>query len=175
MKEEFEMFDMGLLKYFLGLEVKQTKQGFFLSQDKYVKSLLLKFGMEVCNVEDIPMIVNDKLQIDDQAYKANEVAYRSLVGGLIYLTHSRPDLAYSVSIVSRFMQVPSKIHWGAERRILRYVACTTGFGIWYNKGAKIELVGYTDSDWASCIDDRKSISASVFFLGSGAVTWSSKK
>lgn len=118
---------------------------------------------------------NEKLSLNDEADKVNEEGFRSLVGGLIYLTHSRPDISYAVSLVSRFMQTPSKIHLGAARRILCYVATTPKFGIWYNRAAEINLVGYSDSDWASCIDDRKSVSAYLFSLGSGAVAWRSKK
>ncbi|KAJ0653431.1 putative RNA-directed DNA polymerase [Helianthus annuus] len=175
MEQEFEMSDMGLLKLFLGLEVNQTPKGVFLSQKKYAKSLVSKFGMDGCKAEVTPMNANEKLFLDDKADKVDEVMFRSLVGGLIYLTHTRPDLAYSVSLISRFMQSPSKLHLGAAKRILRYVASTIGFGIWYERGVPVQLLGYTDSDWASSIDDRKSVSASVFNLGSGAVTWSSKK
>ncbi|MFS7974794.1 putative RNA-directed DNA polymerase [Helianthus anomalus] len=175
MEHEFEMSDMGLLKLFLGLEVKQTDKGVFLSQENYAKGIVSKFGMEGCKVEDTPMNVNEKLMQDDKADKANEVIFRSLVGSLIYLTHTRPDLAYSVSLISRFMQNPSKLHLGAAKRIVKYVAGTTGYGIWYERGVPINLIGYTDSDWASSVDDRKSVSANVFSLGSGAVTWSSKK
>ncbi|KAM0017627.1 putative RNA-directed DNA polymerase [Helianthus debilis subsp. tardiflorus] len=175
MEKEFEMTDMGLLKLFLGLEVKQTSKGVFISQEKYAKALVSKFGMEGCRGEETPMNANEKLCRDDQAEKVDEVMFRSLVGGLIYLTHTRPDLVFSVSLLSRFMQRPSKLHFGAAKRIVRYVAGTSDFGIWYARGSPVQLVGYTDSDWASSIDDRKSVSANVFTLGSGVVTWSCKK
>ncbi|CAH9079836.1 unnamed protein product [Cuscuta epithymum] len=98
-----------------------------------------------------------------------------MVGGLNYLTHTKPDLAYCVSIVSRYMQKPTKQHLGAARRILRYVAGTLEFGLWYSSVKEFKLRGYSDSDWAGCVDDRKSMSGLVFDLGSGTVTWSSKK
>lgn len=175
MKLIFEMTDMGLMKYFLGLEVTQTKDGICMCQEKYARDLLTRFGMNHCKEEITPMNCNEKLLLDDGADKVNEEVYRSLVGGLIYLTHSRPDLAYSVSHISRFMQRPSKIHFGAARRILRYVGSTTNFGIWYKHSKSIDLVGHSDSDWAGCVDDRKSLSAYVFSIGSGAVAWRSKK
>ncbi|KAK1417486.1 hypothetical protein QVD17_26615 [Tagetes erecta] len=175
MKETFEMTDVGKLKFFLGLEVTQTRNGIWLSQEKYAKTLVEKFGVHNSKEELTPMNYNEKLQMNDGADKANEEQYRSLVGGLLYLTHSRPDLTYAVSLVSRFLQSPSKIHMGAARRILKYVASTTHFGIWYKKSQEIKLVGYSDSDWASCMDDRKSLSAYVFSLGTGAVSWRSKK
>ncbi|XP_076945715.1 secreted RxLR effector protein 161-like [Bidens hawaiensis] len=124
--------------------------------------------MSTCNTEETPMNTYEKLSMDDHADIVNETTYRSLVGGLIYLTHTRVDLSYSVSVVARYTQSPSKDYLGAARRILRYVSGTLSYGLWYEKGAKIELIGYTDSDWAS-------VSANVFMIGSGAISWSSKK
>ncbi|KAD1189669.1 hypothetical protein E3N88_43182 [Mikania micrantha] len=149
MEQEFEMSDMGLLKLFLGLEIKQTASGVFLSQEKYARNLVTKFGVAGCKSEATPMNTNEKFSSEDKAEKVDETLFRSL--------H------------------PSVIHLGAAKRIVKYVTGTIGYGIWYEKGIPIQLTGYTDSDWASSIDDRKSVSASVFFLGSGAVTWSSKK
>lgn len=128
-----------------------------------------------CNIEKTPLNTSEKLCLEDGADRVSEENYRSLVGGLIYLTHSRPDLAYAVSLVSRFMQRPSKVHLGAARRVLRYVAGTLDYGMWYNKSDEVKLVGFSDSDWVGCIDDRKSISAYVFNLGGSAIAWSSKK
>lgn len=110
---------------------------------------------------------------------ANPTSYRSLIGGLIYLTHTCPDITFVVSVVSRFMESPSQIHFGAAKRILRYIARTVDYGIGYscedNMSADGKLYGYFDSDFESCLDDRRSISAHVFTLGSGVVAWSSKK
>ncbi|KAJ0466935.1 putative RNA-directed DNA polymerase [Helianthus annuus] len=175
MLKEFEMSDMGLLKFFLGLEVTQTVNGVFLSQQQYAKNLLSKFGMKNCNPDVLPMNPNEKLQADDGADKADETLYRSLVGGLLYLTHTRPDIMFSVSLVSCFMQSPSKIHFGAARRILRYLSGTVNHGLWYARNKNVELCGFSDSDWAGSIEDRKSVSGSVFSLGSAMVSWSSKK
>ncbi|KAJ0589103.1 putative RNA-directed DNA polymerase [Helianthus annuus] len=175
MKDAFEMTDMGLMKRFLGLEVNQTEVGIFLAQEAYAKALLRRFGMHNCNYEETPMNTSEKLTLEDGTEQVNGEYFRSLVGGLIYLTHSRPDLAYAVSTISRFMQKPSKVHMGAARRVLKYVAKTASYGIWYNKIQELKLVGYSDSDWAACIDDRKSVSAYVFHLGGAAIAWSSKK
>ncbi|KAD4888558.1 hypothetical protein E3N88_20631 [Mikania micrantha] len=175
MTSEFEMSDMGLLKFFLGLEVTQTNDGVFVCQSQYAKNLLSKFGLNNSKPETTPMNVNEKLHQNDGSGKADDVNYRSAVGGLIYLTHTRPDLAYSVSVVSRFMHNPSKVHQGAVRRILRYVAGTYKMGLWYGKDKELRLLGYTDSDWGGCIDDRKSVSANIFMMGDSAVSWSSRK
>lgn len=149
-----------------------------MSQEKYARDLLIRFGMSGCNTEDTPMNSNERLQLDDNADKADAEMYRRLVGSLIYLTHTRPDIAYSVSLVSRYMQNPSKNHFGAAKRVLRYVAGTLKFGLWFkraNEGQGVILSGFSDSDWAGCMDDRKSTSASIFTIGSAAITWSTKK
>ncbi|KAD3337683.1 hypothetical protein E3N88_33203 [Mikania micrantha] len=175
MKSEFDMSDIGLLRYFLGLEVYQKKDGIFVSQTQYAKNLLSKFGMNKAKCDGTPMNVGEKLQVEDESGRVDDSNYRSIVGGLIYLTHTRPDLAFSVSMVSRFMQRPTKTHQGAVRRVLRYVAGTCDFGLWFSRKNVLQLVGYTDSDWAGCIDDRKSVSANVFMLGNCAISWSSRK
>ncbi|RVW83084.1 Retrovirus-related Pol polyprotein from transposon TNT 1-94 [Vitis vinifera] len=175
MKKKFEMSDLGLLHFFLGLEVKQVEDGVFVSQRKYVVDLLKKFNMLNCKVVATPMNSNEKLQAEDGTKRADARRFRSLVGGLIYLTHTRPDIAFAVGVISRFMHCPSKQHLGAAKRVLRYIAGTYDFGIWYGHVQEFKLVGYTDSDWAGCLEDRKSTSGYMFSLGSGAVCWSSKK
>lgn len=131
--------------------------------------------MSDCETAVTPMNVNEKLQREDGTEAANARLFRILVGGLNYLTHTRPDIAFPISLVSRFLHNPTRQHLGAAKRILRYVAGTMDFGIWYSRTSSFRLVGFTDSDWAGSIDDRKSTSGGVFSLGSGAVTWSSKK
>ncbi|KAL0558837.1 hypothetical protein IC582_003419 [Cucumis melo] len=175
MKNKFEMTDLGLLHFFLGLEVCQTEGGIFISQKKYAKDLLKKFGMINCKPTTRPMNVNEKLQQNDGAEMANAQRFRSLVGGLIYLTHTRPDISYSIGVIFRFMQRPSRDHFGAAKRVMRYIAGTIEYGIWYSKVSDFKLCGFTDSDWASSLDDRRSVSANVFTLGLGVITWSSKK
>jgi hypothetical protein len=116
---------------------------------------------------------NEKLSMEDGAKKVDVKSYRNLVGSLVYLTSTRSDIMQAVSLISRFMQSPSKIHFGATKRILRYLRGTSNFGIWYTSIDNFWLVGYTDSNWAGFFDDRKSTSGYVF--KSGAVSWSSKK
>ncbi|XP_022157811.1 uncharacterized protein LOC111024427 [Momordica charantia] len=100
---------------------------------------------------------------------------RSLIGGLIYLTHTRPDIAFSVGVIFRFMQHPSNNHFGAAKRVLRYIAGKMKYGIWYSKVSNFKLCRFMDSDWASSLDDRRSVSANMFTVGLGVITWSSKK
>ncbi|KAJ0536056.1 putative RNA-directed DNA polymerase [Helianthus annuus] len=116
----------------------------------------------------------EKLQ-EGNSGKVDERKFRSLVGGLLYLTHIRPELAFAVGFITRYVQTPASQHYGAARRILRYIAATIDFGLWYEKGVDVKLEGYADSDWARSSADRRSISAYVFSVGSSVVAWSSKK
>ncbi|KAJ1700426.1 hypothetical protein LUZ63_000205 [Rhynchospora breviuscula] len=175
MKKEFEMSDFGLMSYFLGLEVEQGSDSIFVSQRKYSKDLLKKFGMLNCNAAVTPMNSNEKLTKEDGTGHCDETKFRSLVGGLIYLTHTRPDIQYAVGVVSRFMHNPSNHHYGAAKRILRYIAGTWEHGIWYDSTNLSNLVGYCDSDWARNSEDRRSTSGQIFFLATSAISWSSKK
>ena len=131
--------------------------------------------MGACEVAATPMNTNEKLKCDDGTENADARLFRSIVGGLNYLTHTRPDICFAVNVVSRYMHCPTKQHLGAAKRILRYVAGTVNFGLWYCHVSDCRLFGYTDSDWAGCLDDRKSTSGNCFSFGSGVVTWSSKK
>ncbi|KAH9291602.1 hypothetical protein KI387_043209 [Taxus chinensis] len=175
MKQEFEMSDLGLMHYFLGVEVQQQSEGISISQTKYVADLLKRFRMMSCTAVATPVALGEKLTKEDASSKVDATLYRSLVGSLMYLTTTRPDIMYVVSLISRFMQDPHESHWRAAKRILRYVSGTHNFGIHYSPTHKFELCGYTDSDWAGSVDDRKSTSGYIFSLGSGVVSWSSKK
>nr|KYP69546.1 Retrovirus-related Pol polyprotein from transposon TNT 1-94 [Cajanus cajan] len=175
MMKEFEMTDLGLMKYFLGLEVKQSNEGIFISQERYALEILKKFKMEDCNPVSTPMEPGTKISKFDGGERADSGRYRSLVGSLRYLTCTRPDLMLSVGITSRFMEDPSYTHWKALKRILRYVRGSLSLGLFYSKSDDYRLVGYSDSDWCRDVDDRKSTSGYVFLLGNTAFTWLSKK
>ncbi|XP_027927618.1 uncharacterized protein LOC114184509 [Vigna unguiculata] len=128
-----------------------------------------------CKPVATPLVVNEKLQKDDGAQETDASRYRSLIGSLLYLTATRPDIMYATSLLSRFMQKPSQIHYGVGKRILRYLQGTKEFGIWYKTMTNSRIIGYTDSDWAGSIDDMKSTSGYAFSLGSGIFSWASKK
>ncbi|XP_019054613.1 PREDICTED: uncharacterized protein LOC109115257 [Nelumbo nucifera] len=121
------------------------------------------------------MVVNEKLSKEDGAELLDVSIYKSLVDSLIYLTNTRPDIVLAVSIVSRYMNKPSKVHFGVAKRILRYVKGTKNFGLKYESENDCKLVGFSKSDWASSIDDRKSTIGYIFSLGSKVISWSSKK
>ncbi|XP_039143969.1 uncharacterized mitochondrial protein AtMg00810-like [Dioscorea cayenensis subsp. rotundata] len=175
MMKTFEMSDLGLIKYFLGLEVKQSKGSLFLSHKRYAEDLLSKAAMLHCKPISTPMNSNEKLQSQDSSGYTNPSKYRMLVGRLLYLTHSRPDIMHVVSIMSRFMQTPSMHHLGAVKRILRYINGTTNYGLLYTKNDEFNLTGYSDSDLGGSQDDRKSTTGWLFSLGSTAIAWCSKK
>ncbi|CAL5428100.1 unnamed protein product [Camellia sinensis] len=172
---EFEMKDLGLLKYFLGIEVSRSKRGIFLSQRKYALDLLKEVGMSACSPASTPMDENLKLSIHSNQVPTDKARYQRLVGRLMYLAHTRPDLAYVLSVVSQFMHSPSEEHMNAVIRILRYLKSSPGKGIMFTKGCNLEVEGYTDADWAGSIDDRRSTSGYFTFVGGNLVTWRSKK
>lgn len=173
MMREFEMTDLGYLNYFLGLKVKQGEGGIFLSQKLYARDFLNKFSMLFCTHIHTPLNQTDKLLRKDGSQVANSTSYRSLIGGLIYLTHTRPDIAFSMSLIFKFMEKSSQEHFGAAKRILRYIVGTAAYRIWYSSDANVSydgrLYGYSNLDIASSLDDRRIISAHVFTLGSRAI------
>jgi hypothetical protein len=177
MQKNFAMTDLGKMKYFLGVEVTQSDNGIFIHQAKYAAEILKRFGMENCNKVCSPIVPGCKLVRDENGKTVNATKYKQMVGCLMYLLASRPDLAYFVCLVSRYMDKPTEMHFCAVKRILRYLKGTMSYGIMYKKNAKgqLNLVGWSDSDYAGDMNDRKSTSGYVFMLGDGAISWSSKK
>ena len=172
---EFEMSMIGELSFFLGLQIKQLKDGTFVSQTKYIKDLLKRFGLEDAKPIKTPMATNGHLDLDEGGKPVDLKLYRSMIGSLLYLTASRPDIMFSVCMCARFQAAPKECHLVAVKRILRYLKHSSTIGLWYPKGAKFKLVGYSDSDYAGCKVDRKSTSGSCQMLGRSLVSWSSKK
>ena len=175
MQSEFEMSLLGELNFFLGLQISQLNDGIFISQSKYIKEMLKKFGMEDYKPVRMPMITSCKLSKDDDSKEVDQKLYRSMIGSLLYVTTSRPDFMQAVGLVARFQANPKEAHVLAIKRISRYLKGTTEFGLWYLKGNELTLVAYTDADWEGSIDDRKSTSGATLYLGDCLVSWSSKK
>ncbi|BAH92510.1 Os04g0196500 [Oryza sativa Japonica Group] len=178
MMKLFKMSDLGALRYYLGIEVTQDSDGITLGQAAYAGKILEKAGLKDCNPCQTPMEVRLKLRKGSDFPLVDATLYRSLVGSLRYLVNTRPDLAFSVGYVSRFMESPREDHLAAVRRILRYVAGTRCWGIRFGPGARCALpmlVGYSDSDLAGDPDERKSTSGQIFFINGGPVTWQSSK
>ncbi|CAL8993466.1 unnamed protein product, partial [Prunus brigantina] len=172
---EFEMKSLGDLKYFLRIEVARSKHGIFLSQRKYVLDLLAETGMLDCKPIDTPSEQNHKLGLYPDQVPTDKERYQRLVGKLIYLAHTRPDIAYAVSVVSQFMHAPSEDHMAAVTRILRYLKVTPDKGLMFSKYGHTDVEGYTDADWACSATDRRSTSGYFTFVGGNLVTWRSKK
>ena len=175
MQGEFEMSMMGELNYFLGLQIKQLNHGTFLCQTKYCKELLKKFDMENCKENSTPMATNCYLDSDEKGTSMNQTKYRGLIGSLLYLTASRPDIMFSVCLCARFQANPKESHFTAAKRILKYLQGTTNVGLWYPSEVSLNLVGYSDSDFAGCKIDRKSTNGTCHLLGSSLISWHSKK
>ncbi|CAA7019223.1 unnamed protein product [Microthlaspi erraticum] len=174
MQREFEMTDMGKMKFFLGVEVHQSSDGIHISQKKYAKEVLERFDMWNCNSVKNP-IVPGTIVSREGSRGANATLYKQLVGCLMYLTVTRPDLMFVVCLIARFMADPKEEHMMIAKRVLRYLKGTMGFGVFYGKSPKLNLLGYTDSDYARDMDDRKSTSGYVFLLNGAAICWSSRK
>ncbi|KAM0029928.1 putative RNA-directed DNA polymerase [Helianthus debilis subsp. tardiflorus] len=172
---EFEMKDLGRLKYFLGIEVLRSKHGIFICQKKYILDLLAEIGMIDCKPTDTPIMTNQKLYMEEGAELADKERYQRLVGKLIYLSHTRPDIAYAVGVVSQFMHQPQVAHMDAVWRIIRYLKGTAGHGVLFQPNKHLRIQAYTDADWAGDKGDRKSTSGYFTLVGGNLVTWRSKK
>ncbi|WVZ62288.1 hypothetical protein U9M48_012052 [Paspalum notatum var. saurae] len=178
MKATFQMSDLGPLSFYLGIEVHQDDSGITLRQTAYANRIVELAGLTDCNLALTPMEERLKLSRDSTAEEADATQYRRLVGSLRYLVHTRPDLAFSVGYVSRFMQRPMAEHQQAVKRIIRYVAGTLDHGLCYPRcPGEAHLVGYSDSDsdHGGDIDTSKSTSGILFFLGKCLVSWQSVK
>jgi hypothetical protein len=151
------------------------KSGTFVSQGKYIKDMLKKFNLEDAKQMSTPMGTNGHLDSDASGNLVDQKLYRSMIGSLLYVTASRPDVMFSVCLCARFQSSPRESHLTATKRILRYLKSTPNVGLWYPKGSNFELIGYSDSDYAGCKVDRRSTSGTCQFLGRSLVSWSSKK
>ena len=172
--EAFEVKDLGPLRYFLGIEVARSSKGIVLSQRKYVLDLLTETGMLGCRTSATPIDRNHQLSAQS-GDPVDRETYQRLVGRLIYLCHTRPDISYAVSVVSRYMHDPRTTHLEVVHRILRYLKGTPGKGLWFRKNQHLDVEGYCDADWASSVDDRRSTSGYCVFVGGNVVCWRSKK
>ncbi|GJT90978.1 putative ribonuclease H-like domain-containing protein [Tanacetum coccineum] len=171
MKDKFQMSSMGELTFFLGLQVQQRKKGIFISQDKYVHEILRKFNYTDVKSASTPTDLEKPLVKDADADDVDEHLYRSMIGSLMYLTASRPDIMFAVCACARFQVSPKTSHLLAVKRIFRYLKGKPSLGLWYSKDSPLELVAYTDSDYAGATLDRKSTTGGCQFLGNRLISW----
>ncbi|KAL4580545.1 hypothetical protein LXL04_016743 [Taraxacum kok-saghyz] len=178
LKSQFLIKDLGKLKYFLGIEAIDIKDGLCLTQRKYCMELLHEFGMLGCKPVSTPLETNlviDRVFDTNDTYLDNITDFQKLIGKLIYLTITRPDISYSVQVLSQFMHKPTKYHLNVALRLLRYLKGSPGKGIAIRKSDVLNLQGYSDGDWAKCLFTRKSVSGYLVYFGSSLISWKSKK
>ncbi|GJT74879.1 retrovirus-related pol polyprotein from transposon TNT 1-94 [Tanacetum coccineum] len=175
MTNKFKMSMMGQMSFFLGLQISQSPRGIFINQSKYASEIVKKYGLHTTDSVDTPMIENKKLDEDLQGKPVDATLYRGMIGSLMYLTSSRPDLNYAVCLCARYQAKPTEKHLQAVKRIFRYLNGTINMGLWYSKDTDMSLTAYADADHAGCQDTRRSTSGSAQFLGDRLVSWSSKK
>ena len=175
MSSKFVMSDLGKLTYYLGIEVHQYGECIVLKQDQYAQKILEETGMGNCNSTHIPMDMNVKLSKSPKEKSINETEYRRSIGCLRYLLHTRPDLSFSVGVLSRYMQDPKESHGVALKQVLRYLKGTTALGLSFKATRKLELVGFNDSSHNVDADDGKSTTGHVFYLDQNPISWCSQK
>ncbi|KAL5855596.1 hypothetical protein ACOSQ4_005398 [Xanthoceras sorbifolium] len=171
----FALKTLGSVNYFLGFEVLKNSSGLLLTQTKYVTELLNKTNMVSSKPCATPISFGTKLSLHDGELFSDPFLYRSVIGALQYLTHTRPDISFIVTKVSQFLKAPTIVHWQACKRVLRYLKGTTYYGLLFKPSSSLQLEAFCDADWASSIDDKKSTSGCCVYLGGNLITWSSNK
>ncbi|GJQ90801.1 retrovirus-related pol polyprotein from transposon TNT 1-94 [Tanacetum coccineum] len=172
MSSKFQMSMMGQMSFFLGLQVSQSPRGIFINQAKYALETLKKYGMDLSDPVDTPMVDRLKLDEDLMGIPVDQTRFRGMVGSLMYLTASRPDLVFAVCMCARYQAKPTKKHFEAIKRVFRYLKGTINMGLWYPKDNAMSLTAYADADHARCQDSRRSTSGSAQFLRDRLVSWS---
>jgi hypothetical protein len=160
---------MGELTFFLGIQVKQTKQGTFVHQAKYMKDLMKKFNLAELKPVSTPMSSAASLGLDEDGEAVDQREYRSMIGSLLYLTAIRPDIQFAVGLCARFQSFSRSSHRMTVQRVFRYLKHTPEFRIWYSASSSLDLVGFSDADFAGCEIDQKSTSGTCHFLRSSLI------
>jgi hypothetical protein len=175
LNEAFGIKDLGVIKFFLGLEVAHSEQGVTLCQRKYCLDLLTTTGTLGCKPSSVPMDPSNRLHDADSELYEQVSEYRALVGKLLYLTSTRPDIAFPVQQLSQFLDKPTTSHFKAAQKVLRYLKGTPGLGLFFPRNSSLQLLGFSDADWGGCPDSRISITGYCFFIGNSLICWRSKK
>jgi hypothetical protein len=174
---EFAVKDLGQLNYFFGIEVHHSSSRLILTQCKYIRDLLLRTNMDTSTGVSTPMLPADKLSLHDGDLLSpkDTTKYRSVVGALQYLSLTQPDISFSVNQICQFLSTPTTSHWAAVKRILWYLRATIDFGLCFTKSSSTLLSAFSDADWASNLDDRRSTGRFTIFFGSNLISWGSQK
>jgi hypothetical protein len=173
--DKFSIKDLGSLKYFLGFEVARSKNGISMCQRKYALDLLEDAGLLGVKPCSTPMQPHLQLHKASGTPLSDATPYRRLIGRLLYLTHTRPEIAYAVSKLSQFLSAPTNEHMLAGLHVLKYLKNNPGQGLFFDSSSSLSLKGFSDSDWGSCPDTRRSTTGFCFFIGKSLVSWKSKK
>ena len=169
LSEQFLMSDLGPLQYFLGVEVSSTFDGFFISQEKYIQDLLVRAALTDERIVETPMELNVHLRDTDGDPLPDPTRYRHLVGSIVYLVVTRPDISYLIHILSQFVSAPTPVHYSHLLRVLRYLRGTISHRLFFPRSSSLQLKAYSDATWASDPSDRRSLSAYCVFLGGSLI------
>ncbi|XP_071717980.1 uncharacterized mitochondrial protein AtMg00810-like [Rutidosis leptorrhynchoides] len=175
MQKRFKISSLGAINFFLGLQVDQTEKGIFLHQSKYVADILSRFKMEDERIAKNPLSVNHGITPENTGPKVNPTLYRAIIGSLMYLTASRPDIMFATYLCARYQAQPNVNHMLAAKKIMRYLKGTPSLGLWYPRKDGFNLMAFSDSDYGGCKRDFKSTSGGCQFLGSRLISWQYKK
>ncbi|GKA26403.1 retrovirus-related pol polyprotein from transposon TNT 1-94 [Tanacetum coccineum] len=175
MKSRFEMSMMGEMTFFLGLQINLSPRGIFINQSNYVLEILKKYRIETCDLDGTTMEIKDKLNLDQNETLVDATKYRSMIGALMFLTSSRPEIIHATCLCARYQAKPTEKHLKEVKRIFRYLRLTINISLWYTKDTGFKLTGFSDADYAGCKDTFKSTSGGAQFLGEKLISWSSKK
>lgn len=170
----FSLKDLGQLHYFLGIEVQRNSSGLYLKQSKYIRDLLKRFNFEKVTACPTPMVSGRQFTIEGEPMK-DATLFRQAMGALQYLTNIRPDIAFFVNKLSQYMSSPTMEHWQCIKRIFRYLQGTIDHCLHIKPSTGLDITWFSDADWATSINDRKSIAGHCVFLGETLVSWSSRK
>jgi hypothetical protein len=166
---------LGLMHYFLGLEVWQSLESIFLNQGKYTVKILKRFNMLECKPMNTPMEEKLKLLVDTLSDLIDDTLYRKIIGSLMYLTNTRPDICFAVNTLSQFLVEPRRVHLVDAKHVMRYLKGTMDYGLNYDGDHDFTLSGYTNADWTGSVADKKRTSGCCFSLGSTMISWQSRK
>jgi histone deacetylase 1/2 len=177
LNSEFALKDLGDLHYFLGIEVHKQSHGLLLTHEKYASDLLSRVGMSSCTSCPTPLSTTDSRTLTDGFPLGPDdiTHYRSIVGGLQYLTMTRPDISFSVNKVCQYLHAPTTAHWSQVKRILRYIHGTRTIGLTFQRSSSTLLSAFSDTDWAGDLDDRRSTGGFNIFFGPNLISWSARK
>jgi hypothetical protein len=175
LNNKFQLKDLGQLKYFLGLEIARSELGISVCQRKYALDILETTGLLASKPAKVPMDPNVKFSKDSGQLLDDPTSYRRLVGRLLYLTISRPDISFVVQVLSQFMDKPRVPHLDAATQVLRYIKASPAQGLFFPVVSSLQLKAFCDSDWAGCLDSRRSVTGFCVFLDSSLISWKSKK